>query len=109
MGAYPDATAVFDVDSIGLVRIASHLNEGMDLGGNPMGSQTGLLIGVGAGLGHYTTEAGYLYPNAKTVQIDLNPRGLYQGLRIADMHIRADAKATAEAVLTADGGHLVGF
>ena len=57
-----------------------------------------LLIGVGAGLGHYTTEAGYLYPNASTVQIDLNPRGLYQGLRIADLHIRADAKATAEAV-----------
>ena len=58
-----------------------------------------LLIGVGAGLGHYTTEAGYLYPNAQTVQIDINPRGLYQGLRIADLHIRADAKATAEAVL----------
>jgi acetolactate synthase-1/2/3 large subunit len=58
-----------------------------------------LLIGVGAGLGHYTTEAGYLYPNAKTVQIDLNPRGLYQGLRIADVHIRADAKAAAEATL----------
>lgn len=58
-----------------------------------------LLIGFGAGLGHYTTEAGYLYPNAKTVQIDLNPRGLYQGLRIADFHIRADAKATAEALL----------
>lgn len=58
-----------------------------------------LVIGVGAGLGHYTTEAGYLYPNAKSVQIDINPRGLYQGLRIADMHIRADAKATAEAVL----------
>ena len=35
----------------------------------------------------------------RRVQIDLNPRGLYQGLRIADMHIRADAKATAEAVL----------
>jgi acetolactate synthase I/II/III large subunit len=58
-----------------------------------------LLIGVGAGLGHYTTEAGYLYPNAKTVQVDINPRGLYQGLRVADMHIRADAKATADAVL----------
>ena len=58
-----------------------------------------LLIGVGAGLGHYTTEAGYLYPNARTVQIDVNPRGLYQGLRIADMHIKADAKAAAEAVL----------
>jgi thiamine pyrophosphate-dependent acetolactate synthase large subunit-like protein len=58
-----------------------------------------LLIGVGAGLGHYTTEAGYLYPNAKTVQIDINPRGLYQGLRVADLHIKADAKATADAVL----------
>ena len=58
-----------------------------------------LVIGVGAGMGHYTTEAGYLFPNAKSVQIDLNPRGLYQGIRIADMHIRADAKATAEAVL----------
>jgi len=66
-----------------------------------------LLIGVGAGLGHYTTEAGYLYPNAKTVLIDLNPRGLYQGLRIADMHIKADAKAAAEAVLAklADHGY----
>ncbi|MGZ5095829.1 MAG: thiamine pyrophosphate-dependent enzyme, partial [Burkholderiales bacterium] len=66
-----------------------------------------LLIGVGAGMGHYTTEAGYLYPNAKTVQIDLNPRGLYQGLRIADMHIRADAKAAADAVLAklAELGH----
>ena len=62
-------------------------------------AESDLVIGVGAGLGHYTTEAGYLYPNAKSVQIDLNPRGLYQGLRIADMHIRADAKATAEAVL----------
>ena len=58
-----------------------------------------LLIGFGAGLGHYTTEAGYLYPNARSVQVDLNPRGLYQGLRVADMHIRADGKATADAVL----------
>ena len=58
-----------------------------------------LLIGIGAGLGHYTTEAGYLYPNARSVQVDLNPRGLYQGLRVADLHIQADARATAEAVL----------
>jgi thiamine pyrophosphate-dependent acetolactate synthase large subunit-like protein len=58
-----------------------------------------LVIGAGAGMGHYTTEAGYLFPNARSVQIDLNPRGLYQGIRIADVHIRADAKATAEAVL----------
>jgi homocysteine S-methyltransferase len=51
MGTYPDATAVFDVDSIGLIRIASHLNEGVDLGGNPIGSQTALLIGTGANPG----------------------------------------------------------
>ena len=50
-GIYPDATAVFDVDSIGLIRIANNLNQGLDLGGNPMGSQTSLLIGAGANPG----------------------------------------------------------
>ncbi len=51
MGAYPDATAVFDVDAIGLVNIVRNLNYGLDIGGNPMGSQTALLIGVGANPG----------------------------------------------------------
>lgn len=51
MGTYPDATAVFDVDSIGLTNIASNLNAGLDIGGNPIGSQTALLIGVGANPG----------------------------------------------------------
>ena len=51
MGGYPDATAVFDVDSIGLTGIANNLNQGLDIGGNPMGSQTALLIGVGANPG----------------------------------------------------------
>jgi homocysteine S-methyltransferase len=51
MGTYPDATAVFDVDAIGLTNIASNLNQGLDIGGNPMGSQTGLLVGVGANPG----------------------------------------------------------
>jgi homocysteine S-methyltransferase len=48
MGVYPEATAVFDVDSIGLVRIAHNLNRGVDIGGGAMGSQTALVIGVGA-------------------------------------------------------------
>ncbi|HXP84407.1 MAG TPA: bifunctional homocysteine S-methyltransferase/methylenetetrahydrofolate reductase [Bryobacteraceae bacterium] len=48
MGMYPDATPVFDVDSIGLVRIAGQLNRGCDLGGHALGSQTSLLIGVAA-------------------------------------------------------------
>ena len=51
MGSYPDATAVFDVDAIGLVNIVRNLNHGLDIGGNPMGSQTALLIGVGANPG----------------------------------------------------------
>ncbi len=51
MGIYPEATAVFDVDSVGLVHIVRNLNRGLDLGGNPMGSQTSLLIGVGANPG----------------------------------------------------------
>ncbi len=51
MGAYPDATAVFDVDSIGLINIVHNLNRGLDIGGNPMGSQTALLIGAGANPG----------------------------------------------------------
>ncbi len=62
-------------------------------------AESDLVIGVGVGLGYYTTEAGFLYTNARVVQIDTNPRGLWQGLRVADMHIRADAKAAAEAIL----------
>jgi len=51
MGAYPDATAVFDVDAVGLVNIVNNLNHGLDIGGNPIGSQTALLAGVGANPG----------------------------------------------------------
>ncbi len=51
MGNYPDATAVFDVDAIGLVNIVNNLNRGLDLGGNPIGAGTGFVIGVGANPG----------------------------------------------------------
>ena len=56
MGMYPDATAVFDVDAIGLTNIANNLNQGLDIGGNPIGSQTALLIGVGANPGALNME-----------------------------------------------------
>ena len=39
--------AVFEVDSIGLVTILHNLNQGLDVGGNPLSKQTGFLIGVG--------------------------------------------------------------
>jgi homocysteine S-methyltransferase len=51
MGNYPDATAVFDVDSIGLVNIARNLNRGLDIGGNPVGTSTGFTLSVGANPG----------------------------------------------------------
>jgi len=51
MGAYPNATAVFDVDAIGLANIVNNLNHGLDIGGNAIGSQTALLLGVGANPG----------------------------------------------------------
>ena len=42
---------MFDVDAIGLTNIVNNLNHGLDIGGNPMGSQTALLLGVGANPG----------------------------------------------------------
>jgi len=72
MGNYPDATAVFDVDAIGLVNIVRNLNHGLDLGSNPIGAGTGFVIGVGANPGitdldeeirrfEYKVEAGAEY------------------------------------------------
>ncbi|HTS37131.1 MAG TPA: bifunctional homocysteine S-methyltransferase/methylenetetrahydrofolate reductase [Candidatus Solibacter sp.] len=72
MGNYPDATAVFDVDAIGLVNIVHNLNRGLDLGANPIGAGTGFVIGVGANPGlndldeeirrfEYKVEAGAEY------------------------------------------------
>lgn len=51
LGNYPDATAVFDVDSIGLVNLLNRLNHGLDLAGNQIGEATGFSIGVGANPG----------------------------------------------------------
>ncbi|MBK9065734.1 MAG: bifunctional homocysteine S-methyltransferase/methylenetetrahydrofolate reductase [Gemmatimonadetes bacterium] len=47
MGPYPDATAVFDIDSIGLANLVSRLNRGLDPGGNALGGTTRFVIGVG--------------------------------------------------------------
>jgi homocysteine S-methyltransferase len=51
LGDYPDATAVFDVDSIGLTNVVSSLNRGLDIGGKSLDKQTAFLIGVGANPG----------------------------------------------------------
>lgn len=51
VGNYPQATAVFDIDSIGLVNIVNRLNHGRDLGNNLIGRPTGFVCGVGANPG----------------------------------------------------------
>jgi methionine synthase I (cobalamin-dependent)/5,10-methylenetetrahydrofolate reductase len=56
MGDYPSATAVYDVDAIGLTQIANRLNHGMDLAGNPIGEPTALHLGVGANPGAVNIE-----------------------------------------------------
>jgi methionine synthase I (cobalamin-dependent)/5,10-methylenetetrahydrofolate reductase len=68
-GPYPDATAVFDIDSIGLTNVVRRLNQGRDPGGAPVGEPTRFVIGVAANQGapdlelelerfHYKVEAG---------------------------------------------------
>ena len=47
MGPYPDATAVFDIDAIGLANLVRNLNRGLDPGHNPIGDPTQFVIGVG--------------------------------------------------------------
>jgi homocysteine S-methyltransferase len=50
-GDYPDASQVFDVDSIGLVNVANRLNHGLDIGSNSIGASTNFTIGVAANPG----------------------------------------------------------
>jgi len=56
MGNFPDATPVFDVDSIGLIGFATALNHGFDLSGRPVGGQTGFVIGTGCNPGAMDLE-----------------------------------------------------
>lgn len=46
IGDYPEATSVFDTDSVGLVHTLSRMNAGEDLSGNPIGTPPGFLIGA---------------------------------------------------------------
>ena len=56
LGDYPDATAVYDVDSIGLTHVVARLNRAMDVGGEPLGQPTAFHIGVAANPGAMNLE-----------------------------------------------------
>ena len=78
MGPYPDATAVFDIDAIGLTNLVSQLNKGLDPGRNPIGEPTQFVIGVGVNpvaidaghelkRFHWKVEAGAEYASTQPV------------------------------------------
>jgi homocysteine S-methyltransferase len=48
IGDYPQATSVFDIDSVGLIRAVASMNKGMDLMGNPIGEPTWFCIACAA-------------------------------------------------------------
>jgi homocysteine S-methyltransferase len=56
LGDYPDATAVFDVDSIGLTNLVATLNRGLDIGGQPIGRPTAFHIGVAVNPGAISAD-----------------------------------------------------
>jgi methionine synthase / methylenetetrahydrofolate reductase (NADH) len=56
IGDYPDATAVFDVDSIGLTNVVARLNQGLDIGGQPIGEPTAFHIGVAVNPGAFNLD-----------------------------------------------------
>lgn len=70
------------------------------------------VVAVGASLNHYTIESGYLFPEARFVQIDTAPHVVMGNGRVADCYVQADAVAGVSALTTAlaeRGVELEGF
>ncbi|MGV9293948.1 thiamine pyrophosphate-binding protein [Amycolatopsis sp. NPDC003676] len=70
------------------------------------------VVAVGASLNHYTIESGYLFPDAKFVQIDTAPHVVMGNGRVADSYVQADAVTGLDALTTAlerRGVELEGF
>lgn len=64
-----------------------------------LGKECDLVIALGASLNTFTLHGGKLFPNAVIAQVDLEPRGEYQGLPPPDLRIGGDCKATIVSVL----------
>lgn len=64
-----------------------------------LGKECDLVVALGAGLNTFTLNGGRLFPNATVAQVDLDPRGSFQGLPPVDLRIRGDCKATLAGVI----------
>jgi thiamine pyrophosphate-dependent acetolactate synthase large subunit-like protein len=64
-----------------------------------VGAKADLVIAFGTSLNYYTVDGGTMFPNAEVVQIDVEPLGLAHGMKSGDLHLAADAKLAAAAIL----------
>jgi acetolactate synthase-1/2/3 large subunit len=64
-----------------------------------LGPQIDLVVALGSSVNYYTVDGGNMYPKAEIVQIDIAPLGLNGGMKVADLHLRADAKLAAAALV----------
>ena len=64
-----------------------------------LGEQADLVVAIGSSLNYYTVDGGHMFPKAEVVQIDTEPLGLHNGMKSADLHLRADAKLAAAETL----------
>jgi acetolactate synthase I/II/III large subunit len=64
-----------------------------------MGAGADLVVAIGTSLNYYTVDGGNMFPKAEMVQIDVEPLGLRNGLKAADLYLRADARLAVVEVL----------
>jgi thiamine pyrophosphate-dependent acetolactate synthase large subunit-like protein len=56
------------------------------------------VVAVGASMNRFTTEHGYLYPNARYVHVDSKPHVMMSGGRAAECYVHSDARAGVQAI-----------
>ena len=64
-----------------------------------VGEKADLVIAFGSSLNYYTIDGGNMYPKAEMVQIDIEPLGFAHGTKSGDLHLAADAKLAAAAIV----------
>ena len=64
-----------------------------------VGEKADLVIAFGSSLNYYTVDGGHMYPKAEIVQIDTEPLGFAHGTKSGDLHLAADAKLAAAAIV----------
>jgi len=64
-----------------------------------MGAKADLVVAFGSSLNYYTVDGGSMFPNVEVVQIDTEPAGFAHGMKSGDLHLAADAKLAAAAIL----------